>query len=183
MEDAQPPKTTAGLPLLEARDAKGQYVKGRSGNPTGGVQRAHQIRRLAQSYAPRAIKELFVIALTSDHEPSRVAAGKYIVDQAIGRPVQGITLSDPNGGPVRLSAEVLGQLTDQELLALRSVAAKLVEAAQAREPRAIEARAAGAAGDPGPAQPRRRDPRGASSHQPRGGLPPGRRPVRQDRVG
>ena len=136
MPDDQEPRTTAGRPLLEARDARGQYVKGRSGNPTGGIQRAHTVRKLAQAYAPRALKELFVILLTSDHVPSRVAAGKYIVDQAIGRPVQGLTLSAPGGGPVRLSPSILAELSDEELSALRSVAAKLVEHAAAA-PRAL----------------------------------------------
>jgi hypothetical protein len=146
---AEPASKPSHVETRPLRRADGTWTKGVSGNPRGRHHDAVQITKLAKVYAPHVLKELFVIAMTSNHTPSRVAALREILDRAIGKSVQGITVSGPDGGPVRLAPEVLATLTDKELLALRSVAAKVMEAAARGEPRAIEASTAGAPAAPG----------------------------------
>jgi hypothetical protein len=96
-------------------------------NPGGQHPKQREVRELARVYSVRALKELFKIGLTCSHWPSRVAALREVLDRAIGKAPVAVELAGPGGGPIPLSREVLATLTDDELLALRSVAAKIVE--------------------------------------------------------
>ena len=65
-----------------------RFEKGKSGNPGGRPKIIGELRELARSYAPEAIKELARLATKAKNETARVAAIRELLDRGYGRPTQ-----------------------------------------------------------------------------------------------
>jgi hypothetical protein len=60
-----------------------------SGRPKGARNKVTaEVKALAQTYAPAAIKELARLSTGAESEAARVAASKEILDRAYGKPMQ-----------------------------------------------------------------------------------------------
>ena len=60
-----------------------------AGRPKGARNKTTaEVKALAQSYAPAAIKELARLSTGAESEAARVAASKEILDRAYGKPMQ-----------------------------------------------------------------------------------------------
>lgn len=100
------------------------WKPGQSGNPGGRARVTDSIRRvreLALQKSPEALEILWQIAKDGDRDTARVAACREILDRGIGKPVQAVELSGPDGEPIKAD---LTSLTTEELLTLRLIAAK-----------------------------------------------------------
>jgi len=61
----------------------------RAGRPKGARNKATaEVKAMAQTYAPAAIKELARLSTGAESEAARVAASKEILDRAYGKPMQ-----------------------------------------------------------------------------------------------
>lgn len=70
------------------------FEKGQSGNPTGRkpeTTMSREIKRLAQSNCPEAIKKL-VEWMRSDNPKASVAASNAILDRGLGKPMQSLEI-------------------------------------------------------------------------------------------
>lgn len=68
------------------------FVKGQSGNPTGGKKVPKEIRELARKNTERAFKRICQL-IDSDDERTALAASVYIIDRAYGKPNQSVEVS------------------------------------------------------------------------------------------
>lgn len=59
--------------------------------------RTKEVRDLAMTYTPAAIRGLAKLAKTARSELARVAAWREILDRAVGRPAQSIDLTNSDG--------------------------------------------------------------------------------------
>ncbi len=79
-----------------------------TGRKTGGRRKGTankvtaEIRGAAQQYTVEALGGLAEIARNGDSDAAKVAAWKAILDRGHGRPVQGVEMGGPDGGPVQV---------------------------------------------------------------------------------
>ena len=67
-----------------------------AGRPKGARNKTTaEVKALAQSYAPAAIKELARLSTGAESEVARVAASKEILDRAYGKPTQSVVADIP----------------------------------------------------------------------------------------
>jgi hypothetical protein len=74
------------------------------------------IKALAQSFGAEAITSLIEIARNSENDQARIAASRELLDRGYGKPLQGVEVSGPNGGPlqvVRLRNTPVEELPDE----------------------------------------------------------------------
>jgi 3-methyladenine DNA glycosylase/8-oxoguanine DNA glycosylase len=78
--------------------AKGVKTGGRV---KGSVNKATaDLKALAQTYAPDAVKTLAEIMMTSENHTARIAASKELLDRGYGKSIQGVELTGKDGQPV-----------------------------------------------------------------------------------
>lgn len=69
-----------------------------AGRPKGSLNKAtEEVKILARTYAPAALKELARLATKADSEQARVSAANSILDRAYGRPHQSVDMSHDVG--------------------------------------------------------------------------------------
>jgi hypothetical protein len=76
---------------------RGRWAKGISGNPGGRPRAERQVRELAQTYGPRAIRRLAQL-MRSSNERVAVAAASALLDRGYGKPPLAVTGAD--GAPL-----------------------------------------------------------------------------------
>lgn len=75
------------------------WVRGQSGNPTGGSRSLAEVRSLARDYGREALEKL--VTLMRGRSPKiALAAAREILDRAYGRPQ--LEIAGPGGGPIPL---------------------------------------------------------------------------------
>lgn len=72
----------------------GGRLKGTPNKATG------EIKELARSYAPAAMKELARLSVKAESEQARVSAIKELFDRGYGRAPQSHEVTGANGGPI-----------------------------------------------------------------------------------
>jgi hypothetical protein len=78
--------------------AKGVKTGGRV---KGSVNKATaDLKALAQTYAPDAVKTLAAIMMTSENHTARIAASKELLDRGYGKSIHGVELTGKDGEPV-----------------------------------------------------------------------------------
>ncbi len=83
---------------------RGQFRKGKSGNPGGRPKSTGDLRKLAQTNTEAAVERL-VFWMQSTNAKASVSACAALLDRGWGKPSQAITGED--GGPVKLAVEWL----------------------------------------------------------------------------
>jgi hypothetical protein len=73
------------------------FQKGQSGNPGGRPKLLAHVRDLAREHTEDAIRELATILTSGEHEASRVAAAKELLDRGWGKAAQALTGEDGEG--------------------------------------------------------------------------------------
>lgn len=72
-----------------------------------------EIKALAHQYCPQAVQTLVSIMTSSESEANRIAAAKELMDRGIGKSVQTVEHSGPEGGDIRM--RVSGRLNIEGL--------------------------------------------------------------------
>ena len=86
-------KPTPQSTSRSGRNARGQFVKGVSGNPGGRPAQAAEIVEAARARSLDAIATLDEIMRTSADDSARIAAARALLDRGYGKPAQSIDLS------------------------------------------------------------------------------------------
>lgn len=87
--------------------AKGFKTGGRTaGTPNKAT---GEIKALARTYAPDALKELARLATKAESEQARVSAANAILDRAYGKPAQAITGGDEEDRDIQLAVRWLSE--------------------------------------------------------------------------
>lgn len=60
-----------------------------------------EVREIAQRYTEKAVKALADIVENSESDSARVAAANALLDRGHGRPSQSVSVSAPDGGPIK----------------------------------------------------------------------------------
>ena len=82
-----------GTKQEKKRDAKGRFVKGQSGNPSGRPALPQEITNLARASAPDAIRMAIRFINDESTTPNvRLKAAEILLDRAYGKPSQAIDL-------------------------------------------------------------------------------------------
>jgi hypothetical protein len=87
--EAEPPKRVRGRPFVKGERRPGQFVPGKSGNPSGTSKSLVEITRLARDLCPRAIQRLATIM--DDPRASKrdqIHASIALLERGAGRAVQ-----------------------------------------------------------------------------------------------
>lgn len=76
------------------RSAKGQFVKGVSGNPGGRIREVTQVMELAREYTTDAIDALKNVLKSADSPPAaKVSAATVILDRGWGKPKETVDMT------------------------------------------------------------------------------------------
>lgn len=87
----QPEKTIEHVRKPQGRGGATRWKKGYCPNPGGRPNIITEVRQLAQQHAPAAIIRLVTLMSSKDERVS-VAAASALLDRAVGRPEQALTL-------------------------------------------------------------------------------------------
>jgi hypothetical protein len=112
-----------------ARNDNGTFVKGHQspgpGNPINAkVQKLRQA--LIESVGTEDMQEI-IKALITNAKAGDVQATKELFDRVLGKPMQAIEMSGPEGGPVRTHSLDFALLTVTELETLRTLHLKAIK--------------------------------------------------------
>ena len=98
----------------ENRTKSGQFRPGVSGNPGGRPKMPEEFRQLARENSIPALQVVIsILKNPASANKDRLKAAEIILDRAWGKPVQGVEMSGPAGGPVEVKH--IGQLDDDQL--------------------------------------------------------------------
>ena len=98
----------------ENRTKTGQFRPGHSGNPGGRPKMPEEFRQLARENSVPALQVVVnILKNPKSANKDRLKAAEIILDRAWGKPVQGVEMSGPGGGPVEVKH--FGQLDDDQL--------------------------------------------------------------------
>jgi hypothetical protein len=87
----------SGAKQEQKRDAKGRFVKGQSGNPSGRPAMPAEIMNMARASAPDAIKMAIQFVNDEDADPRvRLKAAEILLDRGYGKPTQAVDLETKN---------------------------------------------------------------------------------------
>jgi hypothetical protein len=98
-----------------ARDARGRFLKGVSGNPGGQHVLTADVRDAARQHGIEAIERL-VYWMRSGDSQSSIAAAKILLDRGYGKALQ--VIGSPNGAPLVSIALGAAPRTAEELQAV-----------------------------------------------------------------
>lgn len=90
--------------LAPARDARGRFLPGVSGNPSGRPADEREIRALARSHAPECIEKLLTLMRSAVDERVQLAAAEALLSRGYGRPPQPVE----HGGMPLVSIDMRG---------------------------------------------------------------------------
>ncbi|MDE2106112.1 MAG: hypothetical protein KGL39_53310 [Patescibacteria group bacterium] len=89
------------------------FKPGQSGNPGGRPKGGHDVRELARSHGPDAIKTLAAIMCSEDAPPNaRASAACALLDRGYGKPDQTVNLNDKRDAADWTRAELVAFLHD-----------------------------------------------------------------------
>lgn len=87
----------SGAKQEQKRDAKGRFVKGQSGNPSGRPAMPAEIMDMARASAPDAITMAIRFVNDEDADPRvRLKAAEILLDRGYGKPTQAVDLETKN---------------------------------------------------------------------------------------
>jgi len=89
----------------------GHFQKGKSGNPGGRPQVKGEVRKLAQSKAPRAFKRLVELMESKDQRVA-IAASNAVLDRAYGKPSPEERTASFAMRPVTSAGDVVEAISD-----------------------------------------------------------------------
>lgn len=73
-----------------------------------------EVKALAMSYVPAVIREMARLSKKAKSEMTRVAAGRELLDRALGRPPQSVDLTNSDGSLSQVWQEAM-KVVDQEI--------------------------------------------------------------------
>lgn len=107
----------AAKKVPENRTKTGQFRPGISGNPGGRPKMPEEFRQLARENSIPALQVVVnILKNPASANKDRLKAAEIILDRAWGKPVQGVEMSGPGGGPVEVMH--YAKLGDDELDAI-----------------------------------------------------------------
>ncbi len=71
-----------------ARDAKGHFLPGVSGNPDGRPKEERELRELARSFGPEAIQRIVHLMRNAEDERVQLGAAEALLTRGYGRPAE-----------------------------------------------------------------------------------------------
>jgi hypothetical protein len=100
--------------MPENRTKSGQFRPGMSGNPGGRPKMPEEFRQLARENSIPALQVVVdILKNPKSANKDRLKAAEIILDRAWGKPIQGVEMSGPAGGPVEVKH--YAQLDDDQL--------------------------------------------------------------------
>lgn len=82
---------------MAERNEKGQFVKGKSGNPGGRPKIPDNIKENLEDLVPKSVKTLSKM-LNSKNQNVQLRAAVAVLDRVYGRPGQAVSINEGEGG-------------------------------------------------------------------------------------
>lgn len=85
------------------------WKPGQSGNPGGRPKLNKEVTELALKECVDAFVRIVDISKTTEDERLKLQANQYIVDRAVGKPAQAMSLEGAEGAGIRISVTIEGK--------------------------------------------------------------------------